>query len=120
MKGILITTSGEFSTVELKEPLYESAGKLLGGRIEQAAPLRLEGLYRMIVNGEGGMLGLPEKRIGYYFYEMDEEEMPLYGDVVILKDKWTPDGVVIAGLEEADIASVVEILEDALAEACCG
>lgn len=116
MKGMLLTTDNEFTQVEFAHPLNRSAGELLGGSIEHLVPRRLERPYCMIVNGEGEMLGLPKNGAGCLLYETDEHGVPILGDVVILKDVWTSDGVEIAGLEEDDIPSVTEILEDVLLE----
>lgn len=120
MKGMLVTAESEFYEVELAAPLYRSAGELLGGGAEHIVPRRLERPYCMIVNGEGEILGLPENRVGCAFYETDEHGIPILGDVVILKDVWTGGGVEITGLEETDIASVTEMLENLLGEMGCG
>lgn len=116
MKGMLVKSDNEYAEVELLSPLCKSAAELLGGSVEHILPPRLERPYCMIVNGESAMLGLPENGAGCYLYETDEHNIPIMGDVVILKDVWTSDGIEIVGLEAADIACVTEILEDVLLE----
>jgi hypothetical protein len=115
-----ITVDGEYNTEELAEPLYESAGKMLGGRIEHVSPLNFEGRYCLIMNGEAEMMGMPENRIGRYLYETDETGEAICGDVVILKDIWTSEGIQVAGLEESDIASIADMMDNMPAEECCG
>ncbi len=117
MKGILVTSDNEIKEVELPAPLYTSASSLLGGGMERIAARRLERPYCLVVNGEGGMLDLPENKVGCYFYESEEHGYPIFGDILIMKDKWTSGGVDITGMDEEDIAVLMEILEDVLPEA---
>lgn len=120
MKGMLVTADNEFAEVELLSPLSKSAVELLGGSVEHIVPPLLESPYCMIINGESAILGLPENRAGCYLYDTDEHNIPILGDIVILKDVWTVGGIEIAGLEAADIASVTEILEEVFMEVECG
>lgn len=113
---MLIACSDEIKEVDLAPPLYESAGELLGGSMEHIVARRLERPYCMIVNGESSMLGLPENKVGCYLYETDEHGYPILGDIIIMKDVWTSEGVDIAGLEDDDIASVTGILEEVVLE----
>ncbi len=116
MKGILVTSDCEIKEVDLPAPLYESAGDLLGGSMEHVTARRLERPYCLLINGEGGILGLPENKVGCYLFETEEHGYPLFGDILIMKERWTSEGVDFTGLAEEDIASVTEMLEDVLME----
>lgn len=87
MTGIVVTPKGEVETRELKEPLHQSAGAVVGGLIEIVRPRRLERPYIMIVNENFINLRLPLNPVGSYLYCTDEHGHPICGNIIILKEE---------------------------------
>ena len=83
MNGIVITPSGEIYIRQFEEPLYRSAGEVVGGLIEVVRPKRLGKPYCMIVNEEFLLLGLPKNPVGSYLYATDEHGHPICGSTYI-------------------------------------
>lgn len=98
MLGIVVTTENEVYTKEFSRPLYESAGKVLGGWVEHVLPRGLPRPLCMLVDDEGLLKDSPKINvIGTYLYGS-----PIAGNIIIMQDgihEGEPD---IVGLSEEE------------------
>ena len=102
--------------VEVKDfapPLYQSLGEAVGGTIELVRPRGLARPFVMIVNDEGLLLDLPLNRLGSILYETQKHGSPIVGNVVIMKEGWTCDGMDILGLEPHEEEALMDDLRKA-------
>lgn len=100
MKGVVITTADEVSVRDFAAPLNKSLGAVVGGYIELVHPLGLQPPYCMIVNEEGLLKDLPLNRAGSLLYGTQFHGSPIVGDIVIMAEKWAPEGRDIVGIPE--------------------
>lgn len=110
MMGLKISTTSELEKVEAKEPIHASIRKELGGYIEIVRPRRLTAPYCMIVDEEGLLKGLPINPIGCYLYETDKHMQPIVGDIIIMREVSTFDGISLSSLSDEDINSLENML----------
>ena len=50
MKGVVFTTDEKMYVKDFEEPLYKTAGKVVGGPIELVYPERLDSPFLLIAN----------------------------------------------------------------------
>ena len=98
MKGVVITTADEVSVRDFAAPLNKSLGAVVGGYIELVHPQGLQPPYCMIVNEEGLLKDLPLNRAGSLLYGTQFHGSPIVGDIVIMAEKWVPEGRDIVGI----------------------
>lgn len=111
MKGIVITTKNEMWVQEFSEPAHRSIGDAVGGWIEIVHPMRLEQTYCMIVNEEGMLRNLPINKFGSFLYGVDMHCIPIFGDIVLLKEGINSDGESdILGLNEQEIKHMCDMV----------
>lgn len=111
MKGVVITTKNEMRVQEFSEPAHRSIGDAVGGWIEIVHPMRLEQTYCMIVNEEGMLRNLPINKFGSFLYGVDMHCIPIFGDIVLLKEGINSDGERdILGLDEQDIKYLCDMV----------
>ena len=110
MKGIVVTTDGFVEVRDFDEPLYQTVGKAVGGWIEIAAAEHLREPFRLIVNEEGLLRGLPINPTGTLLRGRDSLRSPIVGDLVIMKIGMTEEGPDIVGLDENDCEELMATL----------
>lgn len=111
MKGIVITTKNEMWVQEFSEPAHRSIGDAVGGWIEIVHPMRLDRTYCMIVNEEGMLRNLPINKFGSFLYGVDRHCVPIFGDIVLLKEGINSDGEPdILGLNEQEIKHMCDMV----------
>lgn len=110
MKGLVITTENKMQVREFGEPAYETIGKAVGGWIELVHPQGLQPPYCMIVNEEGLLKDLPLNRAGSLLYGTQFHGSPIVGDIVIMAEKWAPEGRDIVGIPEDRAEKVAQEL----------
>ena len=111
MKGIVITTENEMRVQEFSEPAHRSIADAVGGWIEIVHPMRLEQSYCMIVNVEGMLRNLQINVFGSFLYGVDRHCIPIFGDIVLLKEGINSDGEPdILGLDEQEIKHMCDMV----------
>lgn len=111
MKGIVITTKNEMRMQEFSEPAHLSIGDAVGGWIEIVHPMRLDQTYCMIVNEEGMLRNLPINKFGSFLYGVDRHCIPIFGDIVLLKEGINSDGEPeILGLNDQEIKHMCDMV----------
>ena len=85
MTALVVTTENEIRKVPYDAPHYEVIRDAVGGLYELVHPRNLLEPYRMMVNEEGLLLGLPLDLLGSYLYGTQTHGQPIVGDIVILK-----------------------------------
>jgi hypothetical protein len=108
MIALKITTDSKVEKLDVKEPLHETIRTALGGYLEVVRPKRLPQPYCMIVDEEWIIKNLELNPIGCYFYETDLHHQPIVGDIIIMREKKTFDGIVFSGLEDSDIGFLMK------------
>lgn len=103
MKAVTVTHDLKIGFTELDEPLYKSAGEIVGGHIEIVRPQGLKRPYVMIVNEEFLLLGLPKNMIGCYLYHTHIHGHPICGNFLIMKEQ----GEDLVGLEDIETLQVM-------------
>ena len=111
MKGIIITTRDEISVQEFDQPIHKSLGKAVGGYIEHVRPMFLPRPYCMIVNEEGLLKGLPTNTFGCVLYGTVHHGSQIVGDLVLMKEVNTGDGLDFGGLNDGDIKYLAGLIE---------
>ena len=114
MLGIKITTDCEVKKIDVSEPLHISIREELGGHLEIVRPRRLKQPLCMIVDEEGLLKKLPVNLMGSYLYETDKHGHPVVGDIIIMKEQMTIDGIELIGLSAQDISDFMQEHKDAL------
>jgi len=105
MKALKVTTDGVIETIEVSVPLHKTVGKIVGG-FEIVRPRRLKRPLCMIVDDVGLMKGLPFNPVGSYYYQTDMHGSPIVGDIVIMKEQMSYDGIDLIGLEDEEITEL--------------
>ncbi len=113
MKGIKIETNGNVTMAHGKvksvqaslEFFYETIGCEC---IDIVMAKRLPEPYRMVVDDEGIVRGLPINPRASWLYGADIHGNPICGDVLILKEEWDPKNMEpeLKGLNEDDVLKV--------------
>ena len=114
-RGIVVTADAEISVREFGEPLYKTLGECVGGYIEHVHPRNLPAPYCMIVDEEflfkheASRDALNE--IGSFLYQTHLHGHPIFGTIVLMKDILTDDGEDIAGLDDYEIAYLMQLIK---------
>lgn len=67
-QGIIITTDNKMWVENFADPLYKTAGAVVGGTIEHVCPRGLDRPYCMIVDDSGLLKNKPLNPFGSYVY----------------------------------------------------
>lgn len=110
MKGILVTTEGVIEVKDFKEPHFQSIYDQLGG-FEIVNPIGLAEPYRMVVDDDGLYKQKPVNKLGSLLYGTNIHGNPIVGDIVILKQRRTCDGMSLVGLGEQDCKELTASLK---------
>lgn len=114
MKTLLLKTNGIFEEIELKPKkyLYQSMADAIGAElVEIVQPKFLDDQY-CIVCDECGLLK-PNHQINIaasLLYGYQEHDCPIVGDIIIMKNVFTDDGIDTVGLDDADIVELKAML----------
>lgn len=108
MKGLLINTDNQIGIRDFEEPLYKTVGSAVGGYIEIVHAVHLESPFVMIVNEEGLLDELQLNNVGSILYGMPDHGQPIVGNIVIMAEGETDEGMDIIGIPEDQIESVYE------------
>ena len=111
MKALKITSGCVITEIDVKEPLHKTIGEELGGYFETVRPRRVPFPLTMIVDEEGLLKGLPHNPIGCYMYETDKHNQPIVGDIIIMREEMTNDGIVLIGLEQSHIDDLLPLIK---------
>lgn len=110
MIGLKLHTNGEIETYELSEEkeTYIALQKAIGCNcIDIVHAVNLPEPYCLVVDDEGLLVDEPViNPVASYLYGMRDHGQPLCGDVLIMKDKYTDDGIETVGLEREDLVAV--------------
>lgn len=120
MKTLLLRTNGAFEEIELKPKkyLYQSMADAIGAELVEIVQPKFFGDYYCIVCDESGLLK-PEVKINIiasYLYGYQEHNQPICGDVIIMKNVFTDDGIDTTGLDNTEIAALKLFITAALGD----
>lgn len=116
MKTLLLETTGVAMEVELKprKYLYQSMADAIGAElVEIVQPKFLDDKY-CIVCDESGLLK-PDPQINIaasWLYGYQEHDCPIVGNIIIMKNVFTDDGIDTIGLDDADIVELKAMIRD--------
>lgn len=109
MKGILITPDNAVNVLTLEEPFYKGFQKAVGGYFEIVRPISLPGPYRMVINEEGKINGLPINPIASYLYGSHIYGDPIVGNLLILKEGFDDGEPDLVGLDDDEIDKLISL-----------
>ena len=110
MKGIVVSTDNRLTVQDFEAPLYRTVGKAVGGWIEIVRPGGLKKPYVMVVNEEGLIKGLSANLTGCLLYGTSAHGSPIVGNIVIMKEGWTDEGMDLLGLADEEITVITQDL----------
>lgn len=108
MQAIKINTELEIEVIEVYEPLHISIRQNLGGYLEVVKPKKLNSSLCMIVDEEGLIKGLPFNPWGCWLYGTEEHMQPIAGDIIIMAEMDSIDGIVLKGLTDEQMVEIIE------------
>ena len=114
MKAIKITTDNKITEINVEEPPHRSLGVEVGGFIEIVRPRRLKSPYVMIVDEEGLLKECHENLVGSVLYGASEHGYPIFGDIVIMREDFGPEGPDLFGLDTLDTLYISDLAEKIL------
>ena len=120
MKAIKISVRSDLhNTVEVvdvkdTEPRYKAFAKAIGAEWIEYPRTRLPKPYCMIADEESKLTGRPPNILASFLYGTHEHGDTINGDVIIMKEKMTPEGLETEELEQDDIFRVLEFLMEQL------
>ena len=105
-KGIVFTTEETMQVHAFGQPLYKDLSRVLDGYMEIVHPRHLPRPYVMLVNDDGHNMDLPLNPIGTYWYKAFINQLPIVGNVVIMKEGMRNGEPDIVGLTDAEILEI--------------
>lgn len=115
-KVLKVDTKLNLTVIDLEEPLYESAQKVIGGYGEQVRTDRIPHGHIMLVDEEGRLKDLPFNAFGSFLYGTDKHGEPIVGDILLIKTKMTSEGEDWTTLSLEEVAKLSEIYQPMLDE----
>lgn len=123
MKGIVITPANKYCVMDLDEPIYRTAGEVVGGKggsIEIVRPRNLEDPFVLLVD-EDGLLksgwqdGL--NLVGCFLYETLQHGNPIVGTIIMMAEYVITEGddagaYALRGLTDEELEYMVDKLVD--------
>ena len=109
MKAILVTPDNAVNLIELEEPTYKALQKAVGGYFEIVRPISLPNTYRMVINEEGKLNGLPFNMIASYLYGSHIYGDPIVGNLLMLKEDFVDGEPDLVGLDDEDISYLIAL-----------
>lgn len=138
MKIIRITTSDKISVHDFPEGTYEEQNRILREYIgpkcsiyERVKPKRLYTEFggsaeagnekgncvSMLIDEDGLYNGLAENLAGSWLYESDRHGNEIVGNILIVGEVWTDDGIDFCGISESQFNMLYPKLENLAKEA---
>lgn len=132
MKIIRITASNEISVHDFPEGTYREQDRILREYIgpqcsiyEHVMPRRLYSqlggsaeagnekgsCVSMLIDEEGLHNGLEENPVGSWLYESDKHGHPIVGNILIVGEVWTDDGIDFCGMSDSQFSMLYPKLE---------
>ena len=116
MKALKLHLTGEITPCELNEENFEYKFQAMQKAIDcdcidivHAA--KLPDPYCLVVDDEALLKDKPVINLyASYLYGFLEHGQPICGEVIIMKDKHTPDGIDTIGLEPEDFAQIMDLI----------
>lgn len=125
MEGLKITVNRAVKPYDIKREEFKYTFEALQKAIDSDCidiihAKNLPSPYCMVVDDEFLFKNEPQiNLIASYLYGTLEHGQPICGDVIIMKDKATPDGIETVGLEVTDIKAIEKLLyEDSITGIC--
>lgn len=117
MKAIKLFASGlvEVTTLPEAEHTFERMQKAIGCDLVDIQSCALEQLkdYCLVFDEEFLLKEKPViNPVASYFYGLQHHGQPLCGNVLIMKDKFTDEGLETTGLDDDDIDFLLQVLTD--------
>ena len=110
MKGILITTNDEVSIVDVETPLHVGINQILKSDIfELVHPMHLPQKTAMLVDEDGLFRKLPINQYGCFLYGTIQHGHPIVGDILLMKEGWTPDGPDLVDYPEDELQNQYDL-----------
>ncbi len=122
MKALKIKSNMGIEVIDLHEDEFEYKFQAMQKAIDCDCidivhAVNLPEPYCMVVDDEGLLVGQPiVNLVASYLYGTLEHSQPICGDVLIMKDEYTDEGLDTIGLEAPDIGNVFDLLVKAEAE----
>lgn len=107
MRGVFVGTNGTIEVREYELPIHKSVGVDVLGYVERVKPRGLPREYMFLCNEEGLISRLPRNKIATKLYQHEH----IAGDVVILKEGMTREGINCINMTEEDARQMVELLK---------
>lgn len=116
MKTLLLRVNNTAEVIELKlkKYLYQSMADAIGAElVEIVQPKFLDDQYCIVCDECGLLKPNPQINIAAsWFYGCQEHNCPICGDVIIMKNKFTDDGIETIGLSDSDIETLELLIEE--------
>lgn len=121
MKAIKLYTHGMIRLIDLEEDKYKYNFQAMQKAIDKDCTMidivhavNLPEPYCLVVDDESLLKGTPTLNlVASYLYGAESYGQPLCGNVLIMKDEYTPEGIDTVGLTEGDEIHLIELLNDA-------
>ena len=115
MNALKLSTNGDINLIDLKEKEYEYTFQAMQKAIDCSMvdivhAVNLPDPYCMVVDDEALLVDKPTVNlVASYLYGTVEHGQPICGDVLIMKDSITRDGIETVGLEDVDIVELLNL-----------
>ena len=116
MKALKLHTNGLVMPVELDlvnyKHTYQAMNAAIGSHlVDIIHAVNLPDHYCLVVDDEGLLADKPVVNVvASYLYGTADHGQPLCGDVLIMKDKWSDDGLETVGLDDSDFDVIRSII----------
>lgn len=116
MKTLLLRVSNTAEVIELKPKkyLYQSMADAIGAElVEIVQPKFLDDQYCIVCDECGLLKPSPQINIAAsWLYGYQEHDCPIVGDIIIMKNVFTDDGIDTVGLDDVDIVELKAMLRN--------
>ena len=118
MNALKLSTNGDINLIDLKEKEFEYKFQAMQKAIDCDCidivhAVNLPDPYCMVVDDEALLVDKPTVNlVASYLYGTVEHGQPICGDVILMKDDITGDGIDTVGLEGVDMVELLNLLYD--------
>lgn len=116
MKTLLLRVSNTAEVIELKPKkyLYQSMADAIGAElVEIVQPKFLDDQYCIVCDECGLLKPNPQINIAAsWLYGYQEHDCPIVGDIIIMKNVFTDNGIDTVGLDDVDIVELKAMLRN--------
>jgi hypothetical protein len=116
MNALKLSTNGDINLIDLKEHEFEynflAMQKAIDcSMVDIVHAVNLPDPYCLVVDDEALLVEKPTVNlVASYIYGTVEHGQPICGDVLVMKDSITEDGIETVGLEDVDIVDLLNML----------